>query len=238
MARRVVQVLIEDMTIPNATRPHGIEGADWAKGPRIGMGDRWPEGWTCALMWGQVYLASEGSPATNVRVAIREPAYWILGRQTGRWTRVQYTVEPEGAAYREDFANDENARADVRKEPDGSVSVRLLPGYNYHFWPKAARVAVDPADVAGQVSLFFARLVLDDPAKPDDRDRARLIASCGGDHWRAPDSRWKADWSNNGDWAIGRFKLVTKEWTVFTGTNADADLLRKNPPPLKLPSRE
>ena len=234
MTAETVRVLIEDMSTPNAIRPHGIEGANWAGKPRIGMGDTWPEGWTCALMWGQIYLASEGNPATNVRVAIREPSYWILGRKSGAWTRVQHTIQPEGAAYREDFVNDENTPGDARNEPDGSLSIRLLPGHNYHFWPKMNRVTVDPGDVAGQISVFFARLVVDDIAKPDDRSRARLIGSCGGDHWRAQDSRWKSDWSNNGDWAIGRFKLLTPEWQAFTACSVPADALRRNPPPLVL----
>jgi hypothetical protein len=47
---------------------------------------------------------------------------------------------------------------------------------------------------------------------------------------------WEADWSSNGDWAIGRFKLLTNEWQPFTATNAEPDVLRQNPPPLELPS--
>jgi len=235
MKGEVVQLLIDDMTIPNAVKPHGIEGADWATGPRIGQGDRWPEGWTCATQWGQIYFASDGSPAVNVRVAIREPAYWILSRRNGKWQRVQYSVRPEGAAYREDFANDDSVSADVRQEPDGSVSIRLIPGHNYHFWPSdPGRVSVDVTDVAGQASVFYARLLVDDPAKPDDRGQARLIGSCGGDHWRAHGVPWKADWSNNGDWAIGRFKLLTSEWQACTACTVPADALRRNPPPVSL----
>jgi len=234
MTRSAVQVLIDDMTTPNAVRPHGID-ADWAKGPRIGQGDTWPAGWTCATQWGQIYFASEGSPAVNVRIQVREPAYWVLSRRDGRWHRLQYAVTPEGAAYREDFANDENVAADARKEPDGSVSVRLLPGHNYHFWPSnPGRVAVEVADVGGQVAVFYARLVVDDPRKADDRPRARLIGSCGGDHWRALGVPWKADWSNNGDWAIGRFKPLTPEWQAFTACSLPADAVRRTPPPVSL----
>jgi hypothetical protein len=232
------RIFAEDMTIPNAVKPHGIEGADWASGPRVGQGDTWPKGWTCGIMWGQIYHASDGSPAANVRVQIRDTSYWILSRKDGKWRRVQHSTTPEGAAYREDFVNDENAPADVRMESDGSVSVRLVPGYNYHFWPSSpGRVTVDTADVAGQASAFFARLVVDDPAKPDDLAQARLIGSCGGDHWRDQSAQWKADWSNNGDWAIGRFKLLTPEWQVFTATALSPDAVLRNPPPLELPAR-
>jgi hypothetical protein len=232
------RIFAEDMTIPNAIKPHGIEGADWAGKARVGQGDKWPEGWNCGTMWGQIYLASDGSPATNVRVQIRETSYWILGRRDGKWRLVQYSITPEGAAYREDFSNDENTAADTRREADGSLSVRLFPGHNYHFWPSnPGRVTVDTDDVAGQASAFLARLVVDDPGKPDDRDRARLIGSCGGDHWRAPGAQWKADWSNNGDWAIGRFKPVTPEWQAFTATTLSPEAVLANPPPLELPGR-
>ena len=235
----IAKIFVEDMTIPNAIKPHGIEGADWARGPRVGQGDTWPEGWTCGTMWGQIYFASDGSPATNVRVQIRETSYWILSRQDGRWKRVQHSVTPEGSAYREDFVNDENLAADARREPDGSVSIKLVPGHNYHFWPsEPGRVTVDTSDVAGQASMFLARLVIDDPAKPDDRDKARLIGSCGGDHWRAHGAPWKSDWSNNGDWAIGRFKLVTTKWQPFTACTLPPESIRRNHPPLSLPTQE
>jgi hypothetical protein len=40
--------------------------------------------------------------------------------------------------------------------------------------------------------------------------------------------------SNNGDWAIGRFKLLTKDWQAVTGCTVRGDVLRTNPPPIKV----
>ncbi len=253
----VAQLFIDDMSIPNAIRPVKINYG-WTHKPRVGSGNIIPKDWTHSMMWGQVYVGRPGSPANNVRVQIRDCAQWVLSRKTGKWALLQHSVTPEGAAYAEDFKEDANIPADARKESDGSLSVLLKPGYNYHFWPEVDRARVEPADIAGLATVFFARLVVDDPALPDDRDQALLIASCGGDYWRSLDAAWKSDWSNNHDWGMGRFKRLTKDWQPFTActygkaiendkwtASAKADLpadfspvldeatLRANPPPLR-----
>lgn len=233
----VAQLFIDDMTIANAILPTGING-DWAKKPRVGTGNVMPEGWDHTIMWGQIYAGRPGNPAKNVRVQIRDCALWTLSRRSGTWTLLKHEVTPDGNAYREDFKDDANIKADVRKEADGSVSVKLVLGYNYHFWPRNGRVRLDPADNGGMASCFFARLVVDDAAQPDDRDQARLMGSCGGDYWRSKDAKWKSDWSSNNDWAIGRFKLLTKDWQPVTGCTFGSDPSHKryakeavNPPP-------
>ena len=253
----VAQLFIDDMTIANAIRPVKIDYG-WTYKPRVGSGNIIPKGWTHTTMWGQVYVGRPGNPARNVRVQIRDCALWVLSRKTGRWKLLQHSVTPEGAAYAEDFKDDANIPADVRKESDGSVSVLLKAGYNYHFWPETDRARVEPADIAGLATVFFASLVVDDPTLPDDRDQALLIASGGGDYWRSLDAEWKSDWSNNHDWGMGRFKRLTKEWQVFTACTygqgienvkwtaaakaqlppdfapvMDEATLRANPPPLR-----
>ncbi len=211
----IAQLFIDDMSIPNAIRPVKINYG-WTYKPRVGSGNIIPKDWTHSMMWGQVYVGRPGNPARNVRVQIRDCAQWVLSRKTGQWKLLQHSVTPEGAAYAEDFKDDANIPADARKEPDGAVSVLLKPGYNYHFWPEKGRARVEPAEIAGLATVFFARLVVDDPAQNDDRDEARLIASAGGDYWRSLDAAWKSDWSNNHDWGMGRFKRLTKDWQPFT----------------------
>jgi hypothetical protein len=212
----VAKLFIDDMSIPNAILPAGIS-TGWAKKPRVGSGNLIPKGWTHSTMWGQIYLGKDGSPAKNVRVQVRDCALWVLSKKTGTWNQLQYSVTPEGGAYAENFKDDAHIPADMRKEADGSLSVKLIKGYNFHFWPIGGRAKVEPADIAGMASVFFARLVVDAADQPDDRDNAVLLGSCGGDYWRNLDAQWKADWSSNNDWAIGRFKRITPEWQVFTG---------------------
>jgi len=233
----VAQLFIDDMSVPNAVQPAGIDSG-WARKPQVGLGNVMPEGWDHAIMCGQIYAGRPGNPATNVRVQIRDCALWMLSRRDRAWKLLRHSVAADGHAYREDFSNDANVLADVRREADGSASVKLVPGYNYHFWPKSGRVPVDPTDIGGMASCFFARLVVDDPSKPDDRDRARLLGSCGGDYWRSKDAKWKADWNSNNDWAIGRFKRLTKDWQPVTSCTYGAEIShrrylkeRKNPPP-------
>lgn len=222
----IPQLFIDDMSVPNAVRPAGIDSG-WARKPQVGLGNVMPEGWDHAIMCGQIYAGRPGNPATNVRVQIRDCALWVLSRRHRAWKLLRHSVTPDGHAYREDFGKDANIRADVRWEADGSASVKLVSGYNYHFWPNGGRVAVDPSDIAGMASCFFARMVIDDISQPDDRDQARLVGSCGGDYWRSKDAKWKADWSSNNDWAIGRFKLLTKHWQPFTACTYGTDLGNK-----------
>lgn len=230
---RVAALFVADMSEDHDLKPQGVGGANWGRHARVGY-RKPPDGWSCAVMWGQIYPAEGGDLSANARVQIRDLRLWCLSRRDDRWHELQASVDLEGAAYRQDFAGDENIPADIRKENDGSISVKMVPGRNFHFWPTGGRADLKPGDVAAMASSFRARLVLDDAAQPDDLDKARLVGSCGGDFWRAPSAQWSADWSNNGDWAIARFKLIEREWKVFTATNAEPELVRSNPPPLRL----
>ena len=231
----VARFFIADMEDEHDLKPAGVGGADWGRHARRGM-RKLPEGWSCAIMWGQIYPPEDGELPANVRVQIRNARLWFLSRRDGEWHLLKASAGVEGASYRLDFAGDESVPTDIRKEEDGSVSVRMAPGRNFHFWPPDGRVEVDPDDVAAMASSFEARLLVADPAKPADLGSARLLGSCGGDFWQARDSRWDK-WKTNGDWAIGRFKLITPEWKAFTGTSAEAGVLRENPPPLALPGK-
>ncbi len=211
----VAQLFVDDMTLPNTIRPVRIE-YDWTHKPRLGAANILPDGWTHTTMWGQIYAGRPGNPAKNVRIQIRDCAQWVLSRRNGQWILLQHSVTPEGAWFNEDFKNNTHVPAPARTEPDGSLSVRLEPGYNYHFWPAIGRQPLEAEDIGGLASVFFARLVLDDPMLPDDLDEAVLIGSGGGDYWRSLDATWKSDFSNNIDWGMGRFKRLTRQWQAFT----------------------
>jgi len=253
----VAQLFIDDMTLPNAIRPVKID-YEWTFAPRVGSGNIIPKDWSHVTMWGGIHTGRPGNPARNVRIQIRDCALWVLSRKTGQWKLLQHSVAPEGGAFAEDYKGNVNTAAAARTEADASLSVRLKPGYAYHFWPSSGRAQIDPADIAGLASVFFARLVVDDPELPDDRGEAVLVGAAGGDFWRSLDAEWKADWSNNHDWAIGRIKRLTSQWQAFTGCThgraiqnvewtasakaalpadfspvLDEATLRANPPPLR-----
>lgn len=229
---RALEVLCDAMTGMHEARPHGVgDSVDWAKRPRIGAANTMPPGWNAFIAWGQVYAAADGNPATNARVHIREMQAFMLRKSTHTWTALHSSTVIEGAAYREDFAGDENKPADLRQEPDGAVSVLLSPGSNFHFWPKGARAILDPADLGGLAVVFRARLVRDRRDRGEDRRRARILAGAGGDYWQSPTAAWD-QWKTNADVAIGKFRFVTSDWRWFAAHTLSADALRANPPPV------
>jgi hypothetical protein len=229
-----VALIVDDMRLPHEGAPSGVpESYDWQPGPRIGYGNEPPDDFSAFIAWGQVYEDAQGSPATNTRVELRDIEAYYLSAKTGRWHLIQFDRLVEGAAYVEDFVDDASVPADIRPEQGGTISVTFGKGYNFHFWPKSARVQMDLADIAGVFTTVQARLVVGDLALPDDRAQARYLLSVGADYWRDLVVAWQADWSANGDVAIGRFRYITNEWQSFNMTTVPAEVLCANPPPLR-----
>jgi hypothetical protein len=125
-----------------------------------------------------------------------------------------------------------NKRPDLRHEADGSVSVTAGGGYNFHFWPTDGRVNIDPSDVGGVFITVEARLIVDDPAKPDDRARARYLLSVGADYWLSRSAKWD-HFKTNDAVGLGRFKYLRVNWQAFNCATLTARELRRNPPPLE-----
>ena len=205
---------------------------DGAKGPIILMGNN-AHGWRALTAWGVVYEAAQGNTATNTRVNIRNVQALALQRSSGKWLLLQNTSAPDGAAYLEDFSGNVNKPADIRHEPDGSISVTAGSGYNFHFYP-SDRASIEPSDIEGIVTLFEARLIVGDPNKPDDRNRARYLASSGADYYPALTGRWPGTLSYNPGVGGGKLKYVQTEWRSFAMTTLTRDQLTKIPPPINL----
>lgn len=224
-----VEEMIKDMTLPHVAVPRGVPAqVDWRLKPRLAMGNN-PGEWRAFIAWGQVYAADGTKNPPNVRVQIRALQAFILSKNTGKWTRVQFANRVEGAWYEESFADDKSKPSDARPEPDGTLSVTIDDGYNYHFWTNE-RISIDPADIGGVVTAVQARLILTDPKGPDNRKDARLMMSVGADYWQALDSKWDY-WKTNADVGIGRFRMIGNDWSWHYMTSLDAAALRKNPPP-------
>ena len=222
--------IIDDITLPHEGLPHGVpENYNWAKAPRKGA-QQPPEGWTAAIAWGQLYEWAEGNPATNTRVQIRDMELYYLSKTDGQWHALQKSLRVEGAAYVEDFVGDVNKPADIRSEEDGSISVTVGGGYNFHFWPSSGRVEFPANDVEGCFVTLQCRLILDDPNGVDDREEARYLMSVGGDWWESMTAVWD-NWTTNADMGIGRFRFVTSEWRGYNMISLPVEQVRENPPP-------
>jgi hypothetical protein len=212
--------------------PHGVPTSySWASGPRIGWGNN-PQGFQAMTAWGQLYEAATGNSATNTRVQIRNIRAYMLSKRDGQWYLLQSSTGVEGAAFREDYVANINQPANIRYEPDGSISVKVGQGYNFHFW-SPGRAPIDPNDVDGIFTTVQARLIIDNPQQADDRTQARYLLSMGGDYWLNLTANW--DYlKTNGDIGIGKFKYVTTNWQAFNMTTLSAEQLGQNPPPIAL----
>jgi hypothetical protein len=223
--------IIGDITLPHEGLPHGVWNIyDWGKAPRKGSMNP-PDDWTAAIAWGQLYEWKDGNPANNTRVQIRDLAMYYLSKTDSGWHKLQSAVRVEGAAYVEDFVGDVNKPADIRKEPDGSISVTAGDGYNFHFWPSTGRVTIPKGDVLGCFVTVNARLILHDPNGIDDRNSARYLMGVGGDWWQSMDAVWD-NWKTNWDMGIGRFRFVTNEWQGFNLITLSPEQTKLFPPPL------
>lgn len=226
-----IETIIYDMTSTHEGTPSGLPlDLHWVREPRVGMGHD-TEGFKAMTAWGQVYEAAEGNPATNTRVQIRNIQAYMLSEQDGKWHLLHSSKKVDGAAYREDFVDDVHKPADIRHDTEDSVSVKLEPGYNYHFWPAGDRAVIDPNDIAGIFTTVQARLVIDDPQQPDDRSKARYLLNVGGDYWQSVDAQWD-NWTTNGDIGMGKFKYLTSKWQAFNMTTLSPSEIRQNPPPI------
>jgi hypothetical protein len=230
-----LETMIGDMSLPHEARPSGVpDSYDWSRGPRLGRGND-PGTFVRLIAWGHLYEAVGSNPASNTRVQLKDIETWLLSRATGEWTLLQASEVVAGAAFREDYSDNANVPADIRLEAEGGVSVTAGGGYNFHFWPTSGRAPIDPVDVAGVVTRVRARLILDDPNRPDDRSSARYILGMGADYWRKEDSQYSADFRDVADLGIGRFRFVTREWQSFYMHTLSPEQLQDNPPPLGHP---
>lgn len=229
-----LQIIQNDMAYCGEAAPHGVPTwYDWRDCPRVGYGNN-PQHLKAVVPWGQVYETSQGSKSVNTRVQIRNLYVYYLSKSKKEWFKWTGSPDVAGANFVEDFNGNANIPPDnVRKETDGSISVKLVSNYNFHFWSTQGRVFIDTTDIAGVWSYCEARLILDDSSKPDDRAKSSFILSVGADYWFDLTTNWNPSWSVNGDIGIGRFKYVTNDWRAFNMHTLLNETLIKNPPPFK-----
>jgi hypothetical protein len=217
----------------NEGYPHGVPlSYDWANGPTVTMGNN-SNGWRAITAWGVVYEAAEGNPATNTRVNIRNMRTLFLQKSSGKWLLLQNTSTPDGAAYREDFSGDVSKPADIRHEPDGTISVTAGGGYNFHFYP-SDRASINPNDIGGIVVVLEARLIIANSAKKDDRNIAKYLCGAGADYYPALTGGWPGNTDFNPGVATGKMKYVQSGWRSFAMTTMTQTQLSSNPPPINL----
>jgi len=225
----VAAQIYNDMTGSNEGFPHGVPLSwDWANGPVIDLGNN-SQGQAAITAWGVVYIASQGNPAVNTRVNIRDVQLYFLQNSTGKWLLLQNTSTPDGEDYPENFAGN-SVPGDSRTEPDGTISVTAGNGYNFHFYP-STRGSINPNDIGGVVAVIQARLIVGNPALPDDRSTAQYLMSAGADYYP---STTGPGIQNNPSVGNGKMKYVRDNWRSFAMTTLTLSQLQSNPPPINL----
>lgn len=218
-----------DMVGLNEGHPHGVPLSwDFANGPFIENGNN-PKGATAAVLWGAIYVNATGSTSTNTRINIRSCQLWEL-TTAKTWVRGDANQTPDVGYYAEDFSADYGP-ADVRNEPDGTISTVTTIGRTAHFYAPYPRFGFDPSRLVGWVSLCEMRLILANSINADDRSNAHFLASVGGDYYPAPTG---PGIENNPGIAGGKFKIIQNNWRSFAMTTLSKAQIEATPPPISL----
>jgi hypothetical protein len=218
-----------DMTDPNTVHPAGVPSSwSWYAGPEIKAGDTAPAGYDSMTAWGTVYPASTGTFDTNTRVELRNEETWIYSKSQSKWEEIQSSVAPNGSLYYENLSGNATFPANLRLEADGGLSVKMVPGYTFQFFPQGSRPTIDPSDIGGVITTVDARLVVDNPALPNDTANAHYIVDSGGDYWETP----TAPYPNNAEIFTSRYNTISTSWTTICASTMTAAQLAGNLPPI------
>lgn len=202
----------------------------WYPGPR-------PDWCHIALTWYTAYEAT-GNTSTNTRVEMRNLRMYVLSNKTRKWTVTDMTAAPMTDLWKYPFlfAGD-SKKAGVRFEKSGGVSARPAYPNFLHGYGKSYTFP-DPSDVRAVYVAMEHRLIVDNPAKADDRAKARYVVNAGADYYPGKGRSWGNSYAPG----IGgsKFFVATKEWRTAAMlvpnklVGATMAEMRTNPPPLQV----
>lgn len=232
-----LDTIIDDMRLKNDLVLRGYESrtVGWYVGPGYNMmgidarTTNTPEWWKNAYPWlvNSTYMKAAlpwavvfdgvGHASTNTRVQLRNFVAYYKSRSTGQWISWGSSKGLSGyATPKSDLFNGSIAE-DKRTNADGSVDIKP-PGdanYAWHGWWDNGRVPINATDIAAVFVSLQARLVVDDPSRPDDRSAARLLVWAGADYYIDGSTPWSVP---NPAISASRIKRVTNEWQAFSAT--------------------
>ncbi|MEH2316941.1 hypothetical protein [Nostoc sp.] len=200
----------------------------------------------------QVYNACTG-PNTrksmpNARIELTDIVvdYYSISQNT--WVRaVKQAVS--GAAFAEEFVNNQATGADYRDEAQGHKSVRSgignaadnaggttgrsvedgPVGYNFHGF--ADRFNITWSDVKAVVVSQAMRCIPHQGTDLNDCKKFGYIANVGIDSWATTTSPFDG-FVTHGGVSGGRFKPVTTDWQIFTNYTGPKGFTGITPPPM------
>lgn len=261
--RGLLDTIVNDMKLPNDLLLRGYENktAGWYVGPGyVQMGnkartsntpqwfkDAYPslindEPLRAFLPW-IVLFDGVGHAATNTRVHFRNMKAFYKSKRTGEWISWGSSPGVTGYATPKIGLFGGTVTEDKRVNSDGSVEVKppTDPDLAWHGWWDLGRVPIEAGDIDAVFVTVQARLVVDNPSLPDDRQAARLLFHVGADYYIDTNTSWTVPQPGVG---VSRAKQVTNEWQTFSLTTfSDVGIqepgggiteatFRANPPPL------
>ncbi|MFN5048809.1 heparinase II/III family protein, partial [Roseateles sp.] len=234
--RARLQQAIADMNTPHEVVPAGVaQHVGWKFKPTVAMntepyghaigswwkGTRYPY-WRGILTWFVIYAAEGGNPAKNTAVEINGIELWYLSTTTKTWRLVQANTTPVWTdAYAEnaiDISHDRVFKRVNQAEASFAPSSKNIVhgGLGQATTPWTSRP--DTADIDALYAVVKHRLVLKDPAGPDDRQISRLGVQAGVDYYPWVGAR-VAD-LGAGQYlpgaGVGRFIQATSGWRYST----------------------
>ena len=227
----------------------------WGSGAGWPLASARPSGWQYAIPWTHViadtshqngsglpwrvpgpYIGNQGS---NTRVQQRDLQMWWL-LSDGRWVLGSRNNKMSPTLYPYNWAEGTDLMGtDVWRDESangGGVSMRAIgrEQYSRHLWHTWAAPHVVPNNAVGAVTVFYMRKILDNPAGPDDRNQARILAAGAGDWYKdaATLTAAKVQGQNVLYMGFSRLKYITNDWQLFAWTSLSEAQLRANPPPV------
>jgi hypothetical protein len=201
---------------------------DWALASRIGRGNQVPSGYGALTGWGQVFWAAGSGAGTAAAQAaeIKDSQTYVCSGPTRQWQRVQQGGI-EGAAFRADFAGNDNVPAQLTEVAQGHVRVGFPTGRAFHYWPRQGRTTLTASDaLCGVMVVFQARAVAADGSPLPAGVAPALLIGGGADYWASTTAAWN-QYQTNQDVGIGQLRRLSGHWRWYgITTAAPADLLR------------
>jgi hypothetical protein len=211
-----------DMTLNHDGIPLGVPtGYDWAKHPRLGKGNKPPRGYLAMTGWGQVFW-NAGVSVTQQQLQIRNFQTFICNSTNHTWALVQ-SGDIAGAQYIADFSNNTSSPASIFNKNNNVYTIAFQHGnYAFHFWPKQGRIPIPSETTCGYVITLEAKAISTDLMNTNIT--GNFLIGLGGDYWATTTATWN-HYQTNKDIAIGKLKVIGKDWATFgVSTADDADL--------------
>ena len=231
-----IPTIISDMALKNDAVLAGYENrtSGWYVGPGyVVMGNeplstntpawyksRWnglPQQEAKAILPWVVIFDGVGNKATNTRIQIKNISISMLVCSTKQWVVVSEKSIPSGYDYDKATLYSFYIPGDERLSKDGTaldIKPALGTGYTWHGWGNMNRIPVPRTEICGWLTTMKARLVVDNPANPDDRVAAQYLIHVGADYYPDLGTSWFVSGYNPGV-GVSRAKLVKNEWQAF-----------------------